>query len=332
MLLFAGGGMQRISGYQADPALQVLYADDVQRLTSRMSRNYRYRFEQALGTRGGVHVTPADTRSRELPAGASFDIVVAGTLAAVPESPELAVPPEWFRLAPRRCVMAEDTRPLEELVEVIHANDVQFLLAMYDCGELRQLLSRCPGLRGVYRLPHHIDTEVFRPMPLSKEFDVLLYGFARGWIYPFRERLARLLPASGLNVRIVEHPGRNGFDSRICGEGLARLINQSWLCIATPTVSDYLVAKYMEISACGSIVAGKMATEGLPVWGDNYVELHETMTDAEIVSALRAALDDKPRLLEMGERMAGTVNRLYALRDYGERFSAVMRAIAATPV
>src|SRR5205807_9705725 len=68
--------------------------------------------------------------------------------------------------------------------------------------------------------------------------------------------------------------------------GLARIINQSKISIATPPVGDYLVAKYFEISAAGSVVAGKMAAQGRPIWKDHYVQLEEDMSNVEILERL----------------------------------------------
>jgi hypothetical protein len=49
----------------------------------------------------------------------------------------------------------------------------------------------------------------------------------------------------------------------------------------TPTTSAYLVAKYLEISACGSIVSGSIPGQGLLVWCDCGFLLGESMSDGE---------------------------------------------------
>jgi hypothetical protein len=61
----------------------------------------------------------------------------------------------------------------------------------------------------------------------------------------------------------------------------------------TPTTSAYLVAKYLEISACGSIVSGSIPGQGLLVWCDCGLLLDESMSDGEILGLIDTTLADK---------------------------------------
>jgi hypothetical protein len=316
------------------PAPRVLFADNLRRFYSRMDRNYRSKYDRVLVDRPGITITPVDTsfgRPHGIDVG-DHDILLVGVFAALRDTTDPAssgVPPTWFDRFSKRCVMVEDTRDQERLAALMNDHGCQYLLATYYGVELTQLAVQCRHLRGTWVIPHHIDTTLYRDLGLEKRYDVLLYGYAEGWIYPFRSRLRGLLARSPLNVKIVDHPGRDQYDPARCGEGLVRLINESWLAIATPTSSDYLVAKYLEIAACGSVVAGKMASEGRPLWDGHYVALEEDMSDAEILQRLMAALEHKDRLKRDGATMRERIGRERSLDLYGPRFDAVMVAIAA---
>jgi len=317
--------------YQAP---RVLFADNLRRFYTRMDRNYRSKYDRVLTRRAGITITPVDTSlgtPHDVAVG-NHDILLVGVFAALrdpTDPPRSGVPPAWFHRLPKRCVMVEDTRDQERLSALMNHHGCQYLLATYKGVELTQLEAQCRHLRGTWAIPHHIDTTLYRDLGLEKRYDVLLYGYTEGWIYPFRSRLRRLLARSPLNVKIIDHPGRDHYDPARCGEGLVRLINESWLAIATPTSSDYLVAKYLEIAACGSVVAGKMASEGRPLWDGHYVAIEEDMSDDEILQRLMSALEHKDQLKRSGATMRERIRRERSLDLYQPRFDAVMQEIAA---
>lgn len=316
---------------------RVLFVDDRKRFFHRMDRNYRYKYERLQKFLESDSFTMVDLGS--LPSRldpSRYALLLVGVFAAFPartDPPEWIVPPEWFHKVNRRCVMVEDLwppRPDRDLAEFL-GNKYQYLISTYDCDGLTQLRKRLPSVRKAYVIPHHIDTDLYKDRGLPKIYDVLFYGNANPERYPFRHRLRRLLAGSRFKVRIIEHPGAHVFDEERCSEALAQLINQSAISIATPSIGDYLVAKYFEISAAGSVVAGKMPAQGRNIWKQNYVQLEEDMSDLEILGRLTAALQDKDSLRHKRDLMGKLVRQEYSLDRYVERLKAVLKAIHESP-
>lgn len=323
------------NGNGSDAKPRVLFVDDQKRFLTRMDRNYRYKYERIRKVLESDSFTMLDIGAISSNLDPSvYAILLVGVFAVFPlrtDPPDWRVPPAWFHKINTCCVMLEDlwSRPDRGLAEIL-GNKYQYLISTYDCDDLAQLCKRLPSVRKTYVIPHHIDTELYKERGLPKIYDVLFYGNTNPERYPFRNRLRRLLASSHLKVRIIEHPGAHVFDAERCSEGLARIINQSEISIATPGAGDYLVAKYFEISAAGSIVAGKMAAQGRPIWKEHYVQLEEDMSNLEILGRLTAALKDKGSLRREGELMRQVVRQEYSLDRYIERLTAVLQEICAS--
>lgn len=327
----------RWNGNGCDAKSSVLFVDDQQRFFTRMDRNYRHKYERMRTSLQSDYFTAVDIGN--IPSGLDlslYAILLVGVFAAFPlrtDPPEWGVPPAWFHRINTCCVMVEDLwppRPGRDLAEFL-GNKYQYLISTYDCDDLTQLCKRLPHIRKAYVIPHHIDTELYKDRGLPKIYDVLFYGNTNPERYPFRDRLRRLLASSQLKVRIIEHPGAHVFDEKRCSEALARIINQSEIAIATPSRGDYLVAKYFEISAAGSVIAGKMATQGQGIWKEHYVQLEEDMSDLEILGRLTAALKDRDSLRRKREVMGQIVRHEYSLGRYVERLTTVLNEIDASP-
>lgn len=324
------------NGNGCDATSRVLFVDDQKRFFTRMDRNYRYKYERIRKLLESDSFTTVDVDaipSRLDPS--RYRLLLVGVFAAFPlrDPPERIVPPAWFHSINACCVMLEDLRAPRgsgDLLEVL-GDKYQYLISTYDCDDLTQIRKRLPSVRTVYAIPHHIDVELYKDRGLPKIYDVLFYGNTNPERYPFRNRLRRLLAGSSLKVRFIEHPGAHVFDEERCSESLARIINQSEISIATPGTGDYLVAKYFEISAAGSVVAGKMATQGRRIWTENYVQLEEDMSDLEILGRLTAALQDKDSLRHKRDLMGKVVRQEYSLDRYVERLTAVLKAIHESP-
>ncbi len=323
-------------GNGGDARSRVLYVDDQKRFFRRMDRNYRYKYEHVRNSLESDSFTTVDIGSIPSRLDPSlYAILLVGVFAAFPlrtDPPEWVVPPAWFHRINTCCVMVEDLwapRPGHDLAEFLD-NKYQYLISTYDCDDLTHLCQRLSSLRKAYVIPHHIDTELYKDRELPKIYDVLFYGNTNPERYPFRNRLQRLLASSGLKVRIIDHPGAHVFDEERCAEGLARIINQSEISIATPTAGDYLVAKYFEISAAGSVIAGKMPTQGRHIWKEHYVQLEEDMSDVEILGRLTAALKDRDSLQRNRQVMGQVIRQEYSLDRYVERLTAVLNEIDAS--
>lgn len=313
---------------------RILFAEHRLLFWTRMDQNYRYKYERVLKLLGPHPITLADiTRGGGDIDPGCYAVLLVGVFALFADQdsqPQARVPDTWFRGINRRCVILEDLAPWTELIELLN-DRYQYLISTYDCDHLAKLCRGLPCLRKTYVIPHHVNTEIYKQWGLPKIYDVLFYGNDDIRTYPFRSRLRKLLEGSRLKLHIIEHPDYETFDPARCGEALARTINQSWIAIATPSIHDYLVAKYFEISAAGAVVAGKMASQGRPIWKEHYLRLEEDMSDLEILDRLVAALEDKAWLRRQSAVMEEVIRKEYSLDRYVERLMAVMNHVAGGP-
>jgi hypothetical protein len=309
--------------------VRILHVDNVAAFWTRMSRNYRYKYE-ALRRHPAFHCVDVRDAAAAAARG-TYDVLIVGVFGTHPCG-EFWCPLEQLHRVPRRALVIEDLRDASlygGVAGTCECLDRHFhhLISTYDCDALREIAGRCASLRGVSVLPHHVNTAVFTDLGLGKTIDVLLYGNVDRPYYGFRWRLYALIEARLPNVRRVEHPSYRRFDPQRCGDGLARLINQSRLAVAATTSDDYLVAKYFEISACGTVLAGSMPAQGRPIWGDDYVRLDEAMSDDEIVGCLRDALGDFPAHQRSARQVCERIHRDWSVDRYPERLLRIAEQI-----
>lgn len=172
-------------------------------------------------------------------------------------------------------------------------------------------------------VPRPIDSQIFQDYHLDKIYDILYYGASDPNIYPFRNRLKKLLlspQCKQFKIKIID-PNHN-----IKGIELAKNINQSWLTIATPSSFDYLVDKYLEIPASNSVVLGNMATSGHHIFSNNYININNDMTDEIIIQIIQKSLQNKQDLLNKMQIMYDLIHLNYNLQSYDKNISAAIRA------
>lgn len=215
----------------------------------------------------------------------------------------------------------------DRLFEMFDQLDIQNLITCYDCPELRDISSQRSTLQ-THIVELHVDPAIFRDYGLRKEYDLIIYGSTIRSSYPFRHRVCRLVTRSGrfnvLHLKVEDAL----YDADICGEGLARKINQSWLGLATTSNFDYFVTKYLEIPACGSVVLGNMNEQGRAVFGDNYIHIDDSMTDDQILNVITGALADRRRLQRYVGHMYGIIHTNYTPAENERRLFEVAESIA----
>jgi hypothetical protein len=309
--------------------IRILHVDNVAAFWTRMSRNYRYKYE---ALRRHPAFTCVDIQDAAVAAGrGEFDVLIVGVFGTHPLG-DFWCPLEALHCIPRRALVIEDLRDwslyggIAGTCECLDAN-FHYLISTYDCNALREFARRCRALEGVSILPHHVNTAIFSDQGLERTIDVLLYGNVDRPYYAFRRRLFSLIEDRLPNVTRIAHPTYHRFDPECCGEGLARLLNRSRIAVAATTEDDYLVAKFFEISACATVLAGSMATQGKPIWEDSYIRLDESMTDEEIVARLRGALAQLPPHQQAARRMRERIHRDWSVERYPERLLQIAEQI-----
>lgn len=272
--------------------------------------------------------------------GMPFDILLLGAVGhplARPFPLQIEFNEAAMSRVPKRVLMLHDVhrasfRGGQPALRRFIQRWIHYVIFSYPCRATERLLEGCYGLLKTYQLGNHIDMEVFRDYGEERSIEVLLYGQTGGREYPFRRRLAQLLPRTRLVTRVIQAPRDGAGNSAPRNEELSRLINGSWLAIATPTRQNYFVAKYLEIAASRTVVAGKLPREERDAWRHSYVRLEESMSDEEIVRRLESALGNKRRLLEMADRVYGTIRSNYGYDAYARKFRAIMNDIYRSPI
>lgn len=95
--------------------------------------------------------------------------------------------------------------------------------------------------------PFSIDPEMFKPMNLEKKYDVSLIGNMSSSYYPLRNEFHRKLLGNEFSYH---HPDLGIY----VRDGFARHINESKICVTGSSSYKYLVQKYYEVTACGTLL------------------------------------------------------------------------------
>ena len=190
--------------------------------------------------------------------------------------------------------------------------DIKYGVSMYSCDEW-DYITKNYNWNKTFILNHHYDSNNFYNMKLKKEIDILFYGDLNN-IYPLRLKIVEILKdmkdMKDLTIKIVKRPGYFTNDMNFIKKHrleLAELINKSHICIATTSIYNYFVCKYLEIAACNCVVAGNMESIGKSIFQDNYIDLNLTMTDSKIKEKLINALKNKTLLKEMNKNVSKNI-------------------------
>jgi hypothetical protein len=217
----------------------------------------------------------------------------------------------------------------DQLFEMFDELDIHNLVTNYDCPELANISLLRPTLK-TYVIDLHVDTDIFRDYRLRKKYDVIIYGSLAPSVYPFRSRVCNLLTASR-EFKILRVKLKSArYKTAICGERLARKINQSRLGLATVSNFDYLVEKYLEIPACRTVLVGNMNRQGRAIFGNNYVHIDDQMTDSQILEVVGDALADQNKLQMLADKMYSVMQSSYTLTEHERKLFELAQQISQT--
>src|SRR5262249_25574592 len=146
-------------------------------------------------------------------------------------------------------------------------------------------------------VPHAASPEFMMPLKESAENAILVSGVINNH-YPLRQRLKAL--AANRDLRIVEHrhPGyqcdHNHETSADVGAGYARRINSVRAAFTDASKFHYLLAKFFEIPATGSLLVGDAAVgKQLSRLGFHEHVHYIPVSDATLEGELRYVLDER---------------------------------------
>jgi len=207
-----------------------------------------------------------------------------------------------------------------------------------------------------------INTNRFKNWNLEKKYDILLFGsynmgkqrcstlntsynlYKQKYlsyykknirsnkhnIYPFRTKLYNILTNNILvnnkyNIKILKKCGSRR--ATIANEELSKLINQSYLTIATSSIFDVLLFKYIEIAASYSCILGNIPTDYKKLFKGNIIEISEWMSEEEILNIIDKALEDKKEILNKTERLYNIIQNKYNLNSCVNNFDNTFKKI-----
>ena len=197
------------------------------------------------------------------------------------------------------------TKSKENFLLFVKQNNIQNIISVCDCEEFDFMYNYySEQIKKFFILSHHIPQEIFYPRNVHKVYDILVYGWSNSDIvYPFRTRLKRLLtsPESKFKVHVIERT--SDIKKMPIENELAEIISQSWITITCVSNFSYLVRKYFEIGACGSIPCGNTNSQSKSIFGPNMIELNQTMSDYEILRIIEYYLSKPELLIYMGNQI-----------------------------
>jgi len=208
-------------------------------------------------------------------------------------------------------------------LDYLKEGSCKYLISFCECPEFNTLKAYCKSyIKDSFVIPFHVSPSLFKDYGLEKEYDVCLTGKIT-IRYRFRKRLYQIVRKmkETHGLRVLEGPFPYG-------EKLSQAYNKSWLSVATLSNYSYLVRKYPEIAASGSVILGNINDQGRRIWEDNLVELNNSMTDEEIQNAIMAALENKDRLKEMSRRMTEKLHRDYNIEMYNRKLHSIIQRVA----
>jgi len=152
-----------------------------------------------------------------------------------------------------------------------------------------------------------LNMKKFKNYNLEKKYDILIYGNRRYSVYPLRGYLNDILIKyqNKYKIKILRNSGSFSANKRKLpiNEELSKLINQSYLTVASSSVKDVLLQKYIEISASYSCILGNIPSDYKNLFTGNIIEININMTEKEIIDIIDKALSNKKKLLEMTNRL-----------------------------
>lgn len=176
---------------------------------------------------------------------------------------------------------------IEKLCNFLNENKINIIFTFYQNAEASKIRKLTPNCKS-YHLPMKINKEIFYPRNEEKIYDIILYGSIHPSHYPFRKRLFELIlnNKDKYKIKYIEKP--EAFNPELCEDGLAKLISQSKIGIATKSKYDYFVGKYTELALCKCGIFGDRPTDCKYL---KIFEVNNKMTDEEIIRKLDEVLN-----------------------------------------
>jgi hypothetical protein len=204
---------------------------------------------------------------------------------------------ERIRAGIRVIVFCEDLHwfnPEMQFTKVVALTAADLILATY-APVFDQFFPSVAATKRVVWVPHAASPEFLLPLNESAENVIFLSGKIND-NYPLRQRLKALADDTELHIVHHPHPGyhcnHDHATSGVVGARYARRINASRAAFTDASKFNYLLAKFFEIPATGSLLLGDAAVENeLAQLGFHQRVHYIPVSDATLEGELRHVLD-----------------------------------------
>ena len=137
--------------------------------------------------------------------------------------------------------------------------------------------------------------------------------------------LVKMRQAGIIRVKILNESGSK--TSQYNNEELSKVINQSWMAVATSGRANIMMDKYLEIAASKTAILGNIPVDYKEYFTGNIVEVNLQMSYMEICEKIVDALLDKKELQRKIDRMYSIVVKESgldsAVKDYDKVFENI---------
>ena len=187
-----------------------------------------------------------------------------------------------------------------------------------------------------YHIPHCIDRTIFKDYGYKKKYDITFSGALGNSIlgnhYPVRQRLLKIAMIFSkkypqYKLKIHRHPGYDlpdAYTNKYAVE-LAKIYNESKICITCSGTPKTRFAKYVEIPASNSVIIGDVPDEkdDLNDFNNFMISIKETDTDQDIMDKLLYYLRNEDKLNEL--KIKGHKwSQKYTQEHYSIRFLTIL--------
>lgn len=185
-------------------------------------------------------------------------------------------------------------------------------------------------------VPHSIDTEIFSPLDVAKDYDVVILGATHvktmlGEHYPLRARMTEVLKKMPAKYKcaVLPHVGglhNDSYTDRYMYD-FANKINNAKILVTCSGAPKSRFGKYLEASACGTAVAGDVYDDhpdDVKELKKFLIEIDMSMSDEEIINTLVNHLENEQLLQEKIENGLNYMKN-FGLPQYAERFVKIVK-------
>jgi hypothetical protein len=166
-----------------------------------------------------------------------------------------------------------------------------------------------------------------RPWP-QRDIPVLLTGTLSPEVYPLRCRLAELIRARKIPGRIHPHPGNYLASLEACDaqeRHYAELLGRTKVFLTCSSRYRYALAKYVEAAMAGCCVMSDLPAHNQAEHMSFMREIHTCMSDAELVAAVKRAVEDQEGSRIKAERGQQLMLDRYRMEDYVTRLIGAIK-------